>query len=186
MSNCCININCPANAVCVCECIFFRLRFLPLQYTEKKNVDNSPAALSIVMELWKYYKSCTFIRVNKYIEPTQIYQSRTLSFSSHLVCKYGHNGNVKSRFSQNERKKEKIYNSNKTAPQSRREEKKNGSITLMVICWNSLLSLLVWIKKYGQIKRNPFQWVTMGNVGAVDISLFMLVIVYTVHFRRSL
>lgn len=37
----------------------------------KKNVDNSPAALSIVMALWIYYKSCTFIIQDKF-EPTNI------------------------------------------------------------------------------------------------------------------
>lgn len=173
MSNCCININCPANAVCVCVCEYFLSSpsFSSTAIHTAKNVDNSPAALSIVMELWKYYKSCTFIRVNKYIEPAHRYQARTLSFSSHLVCKYGHNGNVKSRFLQNETKEEREYNndnSNKTAQQSIREEKKRKEKWIHYID-GYLLEFIaftfgVWIKnKYGQIKKNPFQWQQWKN-----------------------
>lgn len=58
----------------------------------------------------------------------------------------------------------------------------------MVICWNSLLSLLVCVykKNIWTNKKEPLPNDNNANVAAVDISPFKLVIVYTAHFRLSL
>lgn len=172
MSNCDININCPANAG------FASPSFFHFEFSEK-NVDKSPAALSIVMELWKYYKSCTFIRVNKkkYIEPTNIRPN--LELSLHLLCKYGHNGNVKSRFSQNEKRKNHYTN-------NKRRKEKMDPLHWWLFAWIHCFFVGVNKKKYGQMKGKPLPNDNNRNVKAVDISLFMLIMSTRYNFRLSI
>lgn len=186
MSNFDININCPAITGFSLSLFCFSTSISP-----EKNADNSPAALSIVMELWKYYKSCTFIRVNrKKTYRADKYPARPWAFITLIVCKYGHNGNVKSRFSQNGKKRKNttppppppfVYTMNK-----RRKEKWIHYIDGYLL---EFIAFFVGVneKKYGQIKgENPFHCVTIGNVRAVDISLFMLIMstLYTSYFQK--